>query len=437
MGRLFGTDGVRGMANREVTAELALDLAVAAAHVLGEVGEFAGHRPRAVVGRDPRASGEFLAAAVVAGLASAGVDVRRRGGDPHAGRRLPRRRHSTPTSASCSRRPTTPCRTTASSSSPRAGTSCPTSVEDAIETPHGRGLAAAHGCRRRPGPAARRRDGALRRPPAGRAARTASTASRSWSTAPTAPPAWPPRWRCGPPAPTWSSSAPSPTGSTSTTAAGRPTSGRSRRRWSRTVRTSASPTTATPTGAWPSTPRAGRSTATRSWAILALALRERGALREDTLVATVMSNLGLRAGDGARRGSGPSQTAVGDRYVLEEMRPQRLQPRRRAVRARRDARPRHDGRRHAHRAAAAGPDGQTGRPLAELASVVERLPQVLVNVPGVDKARADGDEAVIEAVRGRRGRPRGAPAGCSCGPRAPSRSCASWSRPPTPSTHGW
>ncbi len=75
MGRLFGTDGVRGLANVDVTAELALDLAVAAAHVLGEVGQFDGHRPRAVVGRDPRASGEFLSAAVVAGLASAGVDV--------------------------------------------------------------------------------------------------------------------------------------------------------------------------------------------------------------------------------------------------------------------------------------------------------------------------------------------------------------------------
>ncbi len=75
MGRLFGTDGVRGLANVDLTAELALDLAVAAAHVLGEKGTFAGHRPRAIVGRDPRASGEFLGAAVVAGLASAGVDV--------------------------------------------------------------------------------------------------------------------------------------------------------------------------------------------------------------------------------------------------------------------------------------------------------------------------------------------------------------------------
>jgi len=75
MGRLFGTDGVRGVANRDLTAELALDLSVAAAHVLGEAGVFEGHRPVAVVGRDPRASGEFLEAAVVAGLASAGVDV--------------------------------------------------------------------------------------------------------------------------------------------------------------------------------------------------------------------------------------------------------------------------------------------------------------------------------------------------------------------------
>lgn len=75
MGRLFGTDGVRGLANRDITAELALDLSVAAAHVLGDAGAFAGHRPTAVVGRDPRASGEFLESAVVAGLASAGVDV--------------------------------------------------------------------------------------------------------------------------------------------------------------------------------------------------------------------------------------------------------------------------------------------------------------------------------------------------------------------------
>ena len=79
MGRLFGTDGVRGVANKDLTAELALDLSVAAAHILAEKGTFAGHRPRAIVGRDTRVSGEFLEAAVVAGLASAGIDVYRVG----------------------------------------------------------------------------------------------------------------------------------------------------------------------------------------------------------------------------------------------------------------------------------------------------------------------------------------------------------------------
>jgi len=77
--RLFGTDGVRGLANVDLTPELALDLAVAAAHVLLQHRSAGGRRPTAVVGRDPRASGEFLEAAVAAGLASAGVDVVRLG----------------------------------------------------------------------------------------------------------------------------------------------------------------------------------------------------------------------------------------------------------------------------------------------------------------------------------------------------------------------
>ena len=76
---LFGTDGVRGVANVDLTAELAVDLAIAAAHVLGEIGAFAGHRPKAIVGQDSRASGDFLEAAIVAGLTSAGVDVYRVG----------------------------------------------------------------------------------------------------------------------------------------------------------------------------------------------------------------------------------------------------------------------------------------------------------------------------------------------------------------------
>ncbi|MET0480757.1 MAG: phosphoglucosamine mutase [Mycetocola sp.] len=80
MPRLFGTDGVRGLANVDLTADLALGLAQATAVVLGqgrsaEARRAAGKRPVAVLARDPRVSGDFLAAAVAAGLASSGVDV--------------------------------------------------------------------------------------------------------------------------------------------------------------------------------------------------------------------------------------------------------------------------------------------------------------------------------------------------------------------------
>lgn len=91
MGQLFGTDGVRGVAGRDLDARLAMRVAAAAAFVLGgaSAGDAApaGHasRPVAVVGRDPRASGEFLEAAVVAGLAGNGVDVIRLGVIPTPG----------------------------------------------------------------------------------------------------------------------------------------------------------------------------------------------------------------------------------------------------------------------------------------------------------------------------------------------------------------
>jgi phosphoglucosamine mutase len=77
MGRLFGTDGVRGVANCELTAELALALGAAAARRLASSGEL--RRRVAVVGRDPRASGEMLEAAVIAGLTSEGIDALRVG----------------------------------------------------------------------------------------------------------------------------------------------------------------------------------------------------------------------------------------------------------------------------------------------------------------------------------------------------------------------
>lgn len=75
MGRLFGTDGVRGIANKDITAEFALSLAQAAAFVMTEDARNRGDRPRAVIAHDPRISSDFISAAVCAGLASSGVDV--------------------------------------------------------------------------------------------------------------------------------------------------------------------------------------------------------------------------------------------------------------------------------------------------------------------------------------------------------------------------
>lgn len=75
MSRLFGTDGVRGLAGVDVTADLALNLAQAAAKVLGRDARSLSRKPVAIVARDPRISGEFISAAVAAGLASSGVDV--------------------------------------------------------------------------------------------------------------------------------------------------------------------------------------------------------------------------------------------------------------------------------------------------------------------------------------------------------------------------
>ena len=79
MTKLFGTDGVRGIANRDLTPELALRLGRAAGHVLGG----AGHR--VVVGRDTRRSGRMLESALAAGLCSVGVEVRLVGHVPTPG----------------------------------------------------------------------------------------------------------------------------------------------------------------------------------------------------------------------------------------------------------------------------------------------------------------------------------------------------------------
>ena len=132
-------------------------------------------------------------------------------------------------------------------------------------------------------------------------------------------------------------------------------------------------------------------------AVLALAMRDAGTLVNDTVVATVMSNLGFVNAMKAN-GIGVRQTKVGDRYVLEAMNAVGYTL---------------GGEQSGHvimRHHATTGDGiltalhvlarmaKTGRDLADLASVMTRLPQVLVNVPGVDKSRTDEDALVAAAV---------------------------------------
>jgi phosphoglucosamine mutase len=132
-------------------------------------------------------------------------------------------------------------------------------------------------------------------------------------------------------------------------------------------------------------------------AILALAMRDAGVLHADTVVATVMSNLGFVQAM-RREGVGVRQTKVGDRYVLEAMKVSGYSL---------------GGEQSGHvimSAHATTGDGiltalhvlarmaEKNAPLTELADVMTRLPQVLVNVPGVDKSRADEDALLAAAV---------------------------------------
>ncbi|MFJ9035394.1 phosphoglucosamine mutase [Streptomyces sp. NPDC102406] len=400
MGRLFGTDGVRGVANADLTAELALGLSVAAAHVLGEAGTFAGHRPVAVVGRDPRASGEFLEAAVVAGLASAGVDVLRVGVLP-----TPAVAYLTGAleadlgvmlSASHNAMPDNGIKFLA-----RGGHKLDDALEERIEDvyeqhrtgepwdrPTGSGvgrvkrydegfdqyvahllgvlpnrldglkivLDEAHGAASRVSPEAFARAGAdivtIGAEPDGlnindgcgsthldllKAAVVEHEADFGIAHDGDAD-------RC---------LAVDHTGS--------------------------------------------EVDGDQIMAVLALAMRERGALRQDTVVATVMSNLGFKLAM-EREGITCVQTAVGDRYVLESMKSHGY-----AL----------GGEQSGHVIVldhATTGDGtltglllaarvaQTGRSLKDLAAVMERLPQVLINVPDVDKSRVTTSAELTTAV---------------------------------------
>jgi phosphoglucosamine mutase len=160
------------------------------------------------------------------------------------------------------------------------------------------------------------------------------------------------------------------------------------------ARTSVSPMTATPTAA----SAAGEVVdGDHILAILAAGMRDDGTLRNNTVVVTVLSNLGFVLAM-QREGINVEQTKVGDRYVLEAMKAGGF-----AL----------GGEQSGHVILldhATTGDGvlaavhllsrmaTTGRPLSELARVMARLPQVLVNVRGVDKARADSDPVVLAAI---------------------------------------
>ena len=152
-------------------------------------------------------------------------------------------------------------------------------------------------------------------------------------------------------------------------------------------------------------------------AACAIAMHEDGELPGDTVVTTVMANLGFHH---AMREAGIDVVSakVGDRYVLEEMVQHERGARRRAVGARDLPGAGHDRRRAAHRGAVPLARGPEGRPVRELAAVMRRYPQV-INVD-VARERLDGAREVWVAVRADRGRAR-RPAGCWFAPRGPSR----------------
>ncbi|GGV74579.1 phosphoglucosamine mutase [Streptomyces thermoviolaceus] len=405
MGRLFGTDGVRGVANADLTAEMALGLSVAAAHVLAEAGTFAGHKPKAVVGRDPRASGEFLEAAVVAGLASAGVDVLRVGVLP-----TPAVAYLTGAlgadlgvmlSASHNAMPDNGIKFFA-----RGGHKLADELEDRIEAvyeehrtgapwdrPTGAGVGRVHEyaegfdqyIAHLVGVLPNRLDGLkiVLDEAHGAASRVSPEAFA----------------RAGAEVITIGAE---PDGLNINDGYG---STHLDKLKAAVVEHGADLGIAHDGDAdrCLAVDHTGEEVdGDQILSVLALAMRERSALRSDTVVATVMSNLGFKLAM-EREGIQVVQTAVGDRYVLEEMK--------------------------AHGYALGGEqsghvivldhattgDGTltglllaarvagTGRSLKELAGVMERLPQVLINVPDVDKSRvrdsADVTAAVAEAER--------------------------------------
>ena len=399
--RLFGTDGVRGLANRDVTADLALGLGSAAAHVLGTSGEFEGHRPRAVVGRDPRASGEFLSAAVGAGLASSGVDVVNLGVLP-----TPALAHlvgamdmdlGVMISASHNAMPDNGIKFFA-----RGGFKLADQVEDEIEARLGQDWERPIGA-----------DVGRMRSDTGIAAQQyVEHLVSSIGTTPDRRPLEGLRIAVDA-----ANGAASQVGPDALREAGADVVVINASPDGRNINEKAGSThpeqlQAVVVAAEADFGVAFDGDADRCLAvdhggvlvdgdqilgILARALKEEGRLPSDTLVVTVMSNLGLLL---AMRDAGITtvQTGVGDRYVLEEMRAHGYglggEQSGHIILA--DHATTGDGVLTALHLAAR--IKSSGRRLADLASEVPRLPQTLVNVKGVDKARAAEDEGVRAAV---------------------------------------
>jgi phosphoglucosamine mutase len=392
--RIFGTDGVRGLANGEITAELAVDLGVAAARVLVDHGAFSGQRPVAVVGRDTRISGQFLEHAVVAGLASAGVDVIRLRVLPTPGVAYLTDALGADVgvviSASHNPMPDNGIKFLA-----RGGVKLDDALELEIETRLGEDWDRPTG------------EDVGRVTPYG--ATVEEYADHLLATVDHRPAGLRVVLDCA-------NGAASEVGPRALREAG-----------VAVVTINDQPNGVNINEGCGSTHLAGLRQAVvahgadagfaldgdadrclavdhtgatvdgdQLMAILALDLHERGRLAHDTVVATVMSNLGLRQAM-QRADITLHQTAVGDRYVLEAMR---------------DGGFTLGGEQSGHiimsEHATTG-DGilvalqvlqrmaRTDRSLRELASVVTRLPQVLVNVPGVDRTRTD-DPELVEAV---------------------------------------
>ena len=397
--RLFGTDGVRGLANKDLTAELALDLSVAAAHVLGEVGAFNDHRPLAVVGRDPRASGEFLAAATIAGLASAGVDVLDAGVLPtpaiafliaDGGADL-----GVMISASHNAMPDNGIKFFA-----RGGHKLADHLEDAIEArlnePWDRPIGSDVGRVRRleDGPARYIAHLLAALPHSLDGLRVVLDAAHG-AASEVAPEAF------------------RQAGAQVTVIGCEPNGLNINDGYGSThlenlqaavLQAGADLGIALDGDADRCLAVDGRGAdvdGDQIMAILSLDMRERGVLAQNTLVATVMSNLGmLQALE--REGISVRQTAVGDRYVLEEMKAGAFCL---------------GGEQSGHvifldhgttgdgtmtGLMLASRLAQTGRSLEDLAAVMKRLPQVLINVKGVDKGRVDANDAVQSEVRAAR-----------------------------------